>query len=104
MELQFFNSNTVSNVGGKNVALVEGAVAIWTGVDGVPERIVWAGLRYRITDTPTPLEADNAPITHPMMEPIGWRFQGTTESGESRMFDVLFSEAREEWLLLHTYV
>jgi hypothetical protein len=104
MELQFFNSNKRSNVGGENMALVEGAVAIWTGAGGVPERIIWAGVRYRITDTPTPLEVDYAAITHPVMEPIGWRFQGTAESGESRMFDVLFSEAREEWLLMHTYV
>jgi hypothetical protein len=104
MELQFFNSNKVSNVGGENVALMEGAVAIWTGDDGIPERIIWAGVRYRITDTPTPLEADYAAITHPVTEPIGWRFQGTTESGKSRMFDVLFSEASKEWLLLHTYV
>jgi hypothetical protein len=49
------------------------------------------------------LETDYAAITHPLKEPTGWRFQGTTGSGESRMFDVLFSETRQEWMLLHTY-
>ena len=85
------------------MTLVGGTVTVWTGAQGVPERFVWAGTRYRITDTPTPLEPDYALITHPVIEAPDWRFQGTSEAGDSRVFDVLFNEARREWLLLRTY-
>jgi hypothetical protein len=85
------------------VTLVEGTVTVWTSAHGIPERFIWQGIEFRITDEPTPLETDYAAITHPLKEPTGWRFQGTTGSGESRMFDVLFSETRQEWMLLHTY-
>jgi hypothetical protein len=85
------------------MTLMDGAVTISIGAQGRPERCVWAGTPYRITDTPTPLEPDYATMTHPVAQPVGWRFQGTTEGGDSRIFDVLFSEARQEWLLLHTY-
>jgi hypothetical protein len=80
-------------------------VTVWTGVRGIPERFVWDGRRYRVSDTPTALDFDYAAITHrPDHMPLGWRFQGTSDSGQTRMFDVLFDENRQEWQLLHTYV
>ena len=85
------------------MTVLDGAVMVWIGAQGIPERFVWAGTRYRISDTPTPLEPDYAHITHPVIAAPGWRFQGTSDAGDSRMFDVLFDEARNEWVLLHTY-
>jgi hypothetical protein len=79
-------------------------LTVWTGVRGIPERFVWDGTRYRITDMPTPLELDCAAITHPPVMPLGWRFQGTSDTGETRMFDVMYHEGNQEWHLLHTYI
>ena len=87
------------------MTLVGATVTVWTGVQGIPERFVWDGRRYRVSDTPTALDVDYAAITHPPDDmPLGWRFQGTSDAGETRMFDVLFDESRQEWQLLHTYV
>ncbi|MEO6826128.1 MAG: hypothetical protein ABI255_07435 [Microbacteriaceae bacterium] len=61
-------------------------VVIWLS-DGIPARLVWAGARYTVTDTPTPLEDFVMGITHPPAID-GWRFQGTGDDGESHMFDV----------------
>ena len=84
------------------MTVVDGTVTVWTGAQGIPERIVWAGTHYRITDTPTPLEPDYALMTHPTVAP-GWRFQATAASGDVRVFDVLFNESRQQWVLLHVY-
>ena len=56
-----------------------------------------------VIEPPTPLDIDYAAITHPAVMPLGWRFQGTSEAGDTRMFDVLYDEPRQEWQLLHTY-
>ncbi|HEU0164010.1 MAG TPA: hypothetical protein VFQ54_03135 [Thermomicrobiales bacterium] len=79
------------------------AVSVLTGMHGIPERFVWNATTYRVTDTPTRLDLDYATITHPPAVPLGWRFQGTSDTGETRMFDVMFEPVRGEWLLLHTY-
>ncbi len=86
------------------MTLVGATVTVWTGEAGIPERFVWAGIRYRITDTPTPLDVDHGAITHPGSMPLGWRFQGTSGAGDTRMFDVLYDTSRREWQLLHTYL
>lgn len=85
------------------MTLVGATVTVWIGALGIPERFVWDGKRYRVTDTPTPLDIDYSAITHPPQMPPGWRFQGTSDAGECRMFDVLYDEQRQEWQLLHTY-
>ena len=85
------------------MTMVQRTVTVWTGSQGIPERFVWDGQRYRVSDTPTPLEVDFAIITHPPTMPPAWRFQGTSDDGDVRVFDVLFSEVRQEWQLLHTY-
>jgi len=88
----------------QKMTLIGATVIVWTGAQGIPEQFVWAGSRYSVTDTPTPLDVDYAAITHPGAMPLGWRFQGTSDSGDTRMFDVLYDISRGEWQLLHTYI
>ena len=88
------------------MTLVRSPVAVWIDDDGKPSRLVWEGQRYRVSDEPTAL-ADflDERITHlPVVPPVGWRFQGTDDSGRSRVFDVRFDPARSQWLLVGTYV
>jgi hypothetical protein len=85
------------------MTLLDERVTVWTGTEGVPERFVWNGVRYRVSDTPTPLEEMLSGLTHIPVLPPAWRFQGTSEEGDTRVFDVLFDGVRQEWLLLHTY-
>jgi hypothetical protein len=87
----------------EKMTLIKATVAVWTGAKGIPEQFIWDGKRYRVTDAPTPLEIDYASITHPPTMPLGWRFQGTSDDGDRRMFEVLYSETQQEWHLLHTY-
>ena len=86
------------------MTLVGTTVTVWIGAEGIPEHFIWAGNEYTVTDTPTPLDVDYAAITHPAAMPLGWRFQGTSDVGDTRMFDVLYDVARGEWQLLHTYL
>ena len=86
------------------MTLIGATVTVWTGAQGIPEQFLWGGSRYRVTDTPTPLDVDYSAITHPGAMPLGWRFQGTSDSGDTRMFDVLYDTSRGEWQLLHTYI
>jgi hypothetical protein len=78
------------------------AVTVWT-TGAVPSRLLWRGDRYQVTDTPTALYGyiDEAP-THPLQPRIGWRFQGTSEDGETHVFDVRQS-GRQEWDLIAIY-
>jgi hypothetical protein len=85
------------------VTLITDTITLWVGASGVPERFVWQGTRYRVTDTPTPLEFDLNAITHLITVPTGWRFQGTTDIGESRIFDVLSVDHGQGWRVLRTY-
>lgn len=74
-------------------------IAVWLA-NNIPSRIVFRGVRYRVTDTPTRLEDDLGAMTHPL--PItGWRFQGTDPGGQSRMFDV--RRKGDSWLLIRVY-
>jgi hypothetical protein len=86
----------------REMTMVDNVVAVWTDAKGIPERLVWHGQRFRVSDQPTPLEPDFTLITHPVILD-GWRFQATDEEGRSRVFDVLFSTARQEWRLLRSY-
>jgi hypothetical protein len=78
-------------------------VTVWID-EGVPVRLVWRGARYLVTDTPTPLRArfDHEGMTHPLEPMIGWRFQGTSDDGESFVFDV-HGSGRQEWRLVAVY-
>jgi hypothetical protein len=80
-------------------------IALRLDESGRPRRLVWGGHRYRVSDQPTPL-ADyiDERITHPVVSPpFGWRFQGTDEEKNTRVFDVLFDRERVEWILVGTY-
>ncbi|HEY5221820.1 MAG TPA: hypothetical protein VIJ18_02045 [Microbacteriaceae bacterium] len=81
------------------------AVAIWLDSQGAPTRMVWAGIRYRVTDTPTRLGPDpdlllSPALTHLPVLAIGWRFQGTADDGGSHIFDVRAADARGTWELI----
>jgi hypothetical protein len=85
------------------MSLVGTTVTLWTDVHGVPEGFVWDGKRYRVTDTPTPLDFDLALITHLLAIPTGWRFQGTDESGDSLVFDIACYADAREWHVVRIY-
>ena len=78
-------------------------VAVWLD-DGIPTRLVWRGTRFVVSDRPTPIRGSilHDLFTHPLEPLIGWRFQGTSESGECHVFDV-HGGAREEWRLVALY-
>lgn len=80
-------------------------VALWLDTAGRPERLVWLGERWRVNDSPTPLEdlAYHPAITHPPARASqpGWRFQAVAESGEVRVFDVRLD--RGEWVILRVF-
>lgn len=66
---------------------VEHDLTIWM-VSDIPARMVYAGRRWRITDTPTRLRDSiwgGAGKPRPL---YGWRFQATDDSGTSYVFDV----------------
>lgn len=59
----------------------------------MPSRMVFAGRRWRVTDTPTLLRpsAWSAQVDgHTGLN--GWRFQGTNDDGLSLVFDVFRGE------------
>jgi hypothetical protein len=86
------------------VTTTQEAVSLQMGPSGLPELLEWNGRLYRVTDTPTVLDWDWGLMTHPPKGLVGWRFQGTDEVGNSRIFDVVFSDRRQEWELLRDYV
>lgn len=64
-------------------------VTVWTE-KSLPVRLVWRGVRYLVTDTPTPLREffDDDALTHPAHKIVGWRFQGRSISdGDTKVFD-----------------
>lgn len=81
--------------------IIEQPVTIWMAND-IPARMVYAGQRWRITDTPTRLRDSiwSAPLEehHGL---YGWRFQGTNDDGDSRVFDVYRVE--EGWQIHRSY-
>lgn len=92
---------------------VDESVTVWVSEAGVPLRLVWRSERYRVSDTPTrlatapagwPFEAAFDPAFTHLPEPReSWRFQGTSEGGETLVFDVSRSPWSDRWRLLRTY-
>lgn len=78
-------------------------LVVLAGANGSPERFVVDGMRYCVTDTPTPLEFDFEFITHLASIPVGWRLQGTSDDGDSLVFDLAYSAELAEWRVLNTY-
>lgn len=71
--------------------------------DDVPERLVYAGRRWRVSDVPTRLRDSvwSAPATGPTRPLNGWRFQATDDTGEAMVFDVY--KAQDGWHVHHTW-
>lgn len=62
-------------------------------VDDIPSRMVFAGRRWKVTDTPTRLRHSiwsGSPESNNRL--CGWRFQGTDDNGLSLVFDVFREE------------
>jgi hypothetical protein len=79
------------------------SLTLWMSERDVPERFVCDGKRYRVTDTPTPLEFEIGLLTHVTVIPVGWRLQGTDETGDSLMFDIGRFSAGLDWHVIRTY-
>jgi hypothetical protein len=85
------------------MTLIRAEGAVWAEDSGRPASLVWNGRRSRVSDTPTLLEADTVFVPHlPSVEPA-LRFQGISDSGETRVFDVEFDSSQHRWCLLTTY-
>ncbi|WP_345375647.1 hypothetical protein [Frondihabitans cladoniiphilus] len=92
---------------------VDERVTVWVSEQGVPQRLVWRAERFRVTDTPTRLSptfpgwqveaAFDVAITHPPTPTEAWRFQGTSETGDTLVFDVSRDPWGQQWRLLRTY-
>lgn len=75
-------------------------IAVWLARD-IPTRLIWDGKRYRVSDMPTPLDDDVYWVTHPPPLGPGWRLQGTTDAGETHMFEI--RQVRGEWQVVRVY-
>jgi hypothetical protein len=80
---------------------IEHHATLWMDND-VPARMVYAGHRWRITDTPTRLRESvwSAPFEE-NRGLYGWRFQATDDAGRSLVFDVYKGE--DGWHVHHTW-
>lgn len=72
-------------------------LTLWLDAD-VPVRMFFAGQRWEVTDTPTPLPVQHAPTG---ASGGAWRFQGTNRAGESFVFDVYEQEGH--WHIHRAY-
>lgn len=62
-------------------------------VDDIPSRMVFAGRRWRVSDTPTRLRHSTWTASSEQSQGLdGWRFQGTDDDGVSLVFDVFKGE------------
>lgn len=85
--------------------------AVWTSESGTPERLVWRSRRYRVSDTPTPLvgpadwwhplEAFEVPTGRAPLAITGWRFQATSDDGETHVFDM--GQDGRNWHVLRVF-
>ncbi|WP_127817834.1 hypothetical protein [Microbacterium sp. CPCC 204701] len=83
-------------------AAVEHELTLWM-TDDIPDRMFFAGRRWRVTDIPTRLRGsiwEREPRAAVGM--YGWRFQATDDDGTSVVFDVF--KAETEWHVHRTYV
>jgi hypothetical protein len=74
---------------------------LWLNND-IPERMVYLGRRWRVTDIPTRLRHS---VWNTAPEPgrglYGWRFQGTDDDGLSLVFVVF--KAEDGWHVHRSY-
>ncbi|GAA1955243.1 hypothetical protein GCM10009717_21510 [Agromyces allii] len=69
-------------------------VSVWLDAAGLPSRLVYRSIRYRVIDTPTKLGVDPewpSGISHPPADVTlapGWRVTGRAESDDLLVFDL----------------
>lgn len=85
-----------------SAARIEHHSTVWM-VDEIPTRMVYAGKRWRVTDTPTRLRPSSWPAPHGVANAdlYGWRFQGTDDDGLSLVFDVYRTD--DDWHVHRAY-
>lgn len=84
------------------MTIINEPVAVWTGDDGAPKRLVWHGRRYRVTDTARQIEPYWGATHVPALAPV-WRLQGTPDGAQSLVFDVRFDHSRNGWQLIRVF-
>ncbi|WP_439593812.1 hypothetical protein [Microbacterium sp.] len=71
-------------------------------VDDIPARMVFAGQRWTVTDSPTRLrESIWSALSQHNGSMYGWRFQATNTDQESFVFDVFRTDS--DWHVHRTY-
>ncbi len=95
------------------MAEVDETVMVWTTEEGVPTRLVWRAQPFSVTDTPTvwadvcawwrPFEPNEYAVGTVPRQIGGWRFQGTSERGDSHIFDVRHNNERDRWELVRVF-
>ncbi|TFV98903.1 hypothetical protein [Orlajensenia leifsoniae] len=91
---------------------IDEAVAVWTTESGEPQRIVWRSRRFRVNDVPTalvgpcdwwqPLARHELGYGRAPLQICGWRFQASTDDGETHVFDVEY-DGRTRWNLVRVF-
>lgn len=81
---------------------VDHTATLWM-TDDIPTRMVYAGRRWRVSDTPTRLRHSSWSVApgeahHGL---YGWRFQGTDDAGVTFVFDVY--KGADGWHVHKTY-
>ncbi|MEJ3405973.1 DUF6504 family protein [Rathayibacter sp. YIM 133350] len=92
---------------------VDETVAVWTSESGEPRRLVWRSRRFRVNDSPTalvgpcdwwhPMQGHRMNYGRPPLQISGWRFQASTEEGETHVFDVQHDGADDRWKLVRVF-
>ena len=82
-----------------NPGTLEQTATLWLA-NGVPARMVYAGRRWRITDTPTRITEPvwALPLEGPR-HMTSWRLSAEDDAGRSFIFDV-YREGEDDW---HVY-
>ncbi|MFB8385578.1 hypothetical protein ACFC3F_00380 [Microbacterium sp. NPDC055910] len=79
---------------------IEHDLTLWMAND-IPERMFYAGRRWRVTDVPTRLRKSVWTMDVPTHGLYGWRFQATAENGDTFVFDVFRTE--HDWHVHRQY-
>lgn len=86
---------------------------VWADESGRPTRLVWHGVRWRVTDRPTvitepvpwwsSLDPDGTALDSAPRDCTGWRFQATADDGRSHIFDVRDGAEASRWFVVKVY-
>ena len=86
---------------------------MWADSDGRPVRLVWQGVRWRVSDRPTiitepvpwwsRLDPEGRALELAPLSCTGWRFQATAHDGRSCVFDVRDDGDTARWFVVKVY-